>query len=171
MEELEFGSSGNSSSNNTQQRSLSNDENIFKTQSGWKTIGRFILQERAQVTPSMRRHRLAIDKISRGFSISRAAVLSTASKSPIQGVLSDPTTSSRPSRVTAATVNMGSGIFRAKGNSEKEIASCSPHRQKHREVHSEGETLSEDEGRERDLMSSVFRFKKMSIKKLKAWKS
>lgn len=171
IEELEFGSSGNSSSNNTQQRPLANDENIFKTQAGWQTIGRFILQERAQVTPSMRRHRLAIDKISRGFSISRAAVLSTASKSPIQGALSDPTTSSRSSRATGATVNMGSGIFRAKGNSEKEIASCSPHRQKHREVHSEGETLSEDEGRERDLMSSVFRFKKMSIKKLKAWKS
>lgn len=181
IEELEYGSSSSSTSNNTQQRPLTNDENIFSTQAGWKTIGRFILQEKSQITPSMRRHRLAIDKISRGFSISRAAVLSTTSKNPIQVALSDPIASrsnkgrsdstSGPSSSGATTTHMGSGIFRAKGNSEKEIASCSPHRQKHREVHSEGETLSEDESRERDLMSTMFRFKKMSIKKLKAWKS
>lgn len=181
IEELEYGSSG-SACNNTQQRALANDENIFKTQAGWKTIGRFILQERSQVTPSMKRHRLAIDKISRGFSISRAAMLSTASKNPIQVALSDPTSrankvsrggesSSSGSSAMSTAIHMGSGIFRAKGNSEKEFASCSPHRQKHREVHSEGETLSEDESHDRDLMSTMFRFKKMSMKKLKAWKS
>lgn len=152
------------------------DENIFSTQANWKTIGRFILQDKSQFTPSMmRRHRLAIDKISRGFSISRAAVLnSTASKNPIQPVLSDPTTariqkrsdcSAAPS--TSGSHFMSSGIFRSKGNSDKETTSCSPRRQKHREVHSEGETLSEDEGR----MSSMFRLKKLSMKKLKAWKS
>lgn len=179
IEELEYGSTGSGPTSNTQQRPLVNDDNIFKTQAGWKTIGRFILQEKSQVTPSMRRHRIAIDKISRGFSISRAAVLSTASKNPIQAALSDPTTqrcnkikgeSSGHSAMSTA-IHMGSGIFRAKGNSEKEFASCSPHRQKHREVHSEGETLSEDENRERDLMSTMYRFKKMSMKKLKAWKS
>lgn len=175
IEELEFGSSTSGGSNNTQQRPLDASENIFSTQANWKTIGRFILQDRSQVTPSMRRHRIAIDKISRGFSISRAAVLSTAAKNPIQSALSDPTTSRKRGDGTSASGSsghiMGSGIFRAKGNSDKEIASCSPRRQKHREVHSEGETLSEDEGRDRDLMSSMFRFKKMSIKKLKAWKS
>lgn len=181
IEELEFGgnASGSGSGSSTQQRPLTNDENVFSTQANWKTIGRFILQDRSQVTPSMRRHRLAIDKISRGFSISRAAVLSTASKNPIQSALSDPTTSRAHKHHKhgdgAATSSssshiMGSGIFRAKGNSDKEITSCSP-RKKHREVHSEGETLSEDEGRDRDLMSSMFRFKKMSFKKLKAWKS
>lgn len=175
IEELEYGSTSTGASSNTQQRPLATDEIIFSTQANWKTIGRFILQDKSQVTPSMRRHRLAIDKISRGFSISRAAVLNSASKNPIQSALSDPTTSkikrsdctSVPS--TSGSHILGSGIFRAKGNSDKEITSCSPRRQKHREVHSEGETLSEDEGR--DLMSSVFRFKKMSIKKLKAWKS
>lgn len=179
IEELEYGSSGTgSSSSNTQQRPLSSDEIIFSTQANWKTIGRFILQEKSQVTPSMRRHRLAIDKISRGFSISRAAVLSSTSKNPIQSALSDPTTSRINKRADCSSAPstssghiLGSGIFRAKGNSDKETTSCSPRRQKHREVHSEGETLSEDEGRDRDLMSSVFRFKKMSIKKLKAWKS
>lgn len=175
IEELEYGSTCTGSSN-TQQRPLANDEIIFSTQANWKTIGRFILQEKAQATPSMRRHRLAIDKISRGFSISRAAMLSSTSKNPIQTALSDPTTSKINKRAeyssthsTSATQVLGSGIFRAKGNSDKET-SCSPRRPKNREVHSEGETLSEeDEGR--DLMSSMFRFKKMSIKKLKAWKS
>lgn len=178
IEELEYGSTGTGSSSNTQQRALANDENIFSTQANWKTIGRFILQDKSQFTPSMRRHRLAIDKISRGFSISRAAVLNSASKSPIQPALSNTTTvrihkrsdcSSGPS--TCGSHFMSSGIFRAKGNSDKETTSCSPGRQKHREVHSEGETLSEDEGRERDLMSSMVRLKKLSMKKLKAWKS
>lgn len=195
VEELEYGSSSSSSSNNTQQRPLSNEENVYSTQANWKTIGRFILQDRTQVTPSMRRHRLAIDKISRGFSISRAAVLSSTSKYPIQGALSDPTTS-RSSKhrgdadgrtgsphgtptssggaggsCSGSSSQIGRGIFRSKGNSEKESPNCSPHRQKQREVHSEGETLSEDENREHDLMSTVYRLKKMSIKKFKAWKS
>lgn len=188
--------------NNTQQRQLPDDESIFMTQANWKTIGRFILQDRTQITPSMKRHRLAIDKISRGFSISRAAVLNSGSfggggggssssssnnssflsKPPIQIALSDPTTS-RSSKGRLDDVNstaagcsnssghqIGRGIFRAKGNSEKETPSCSP-RQKQREVHSEGETLSDEDGREHDLMSTVYRLKKLSIRKLKAWKS
>lgn len=175
IEELEYGSTCTGTSN-TQQRPLANDEIIFATQANWKTIGRFVLQEKAQATPSMRRHRLAIDKISRGFSISRAAMLSSTTKNSIQTALSDPTTSKIGKRVECSSIQststaqvLGSGIFRAKGNSDKET-SCSPRRPKNREVHSEGETLSEeDEGR--DLMSSMFRFKKMSIKKLKAWKS
>lgn len=188
VEELEYGGSSSSSSNNSQQRPLANEENVYSTQANWKTIGRFILQDRTQVTPSMRRHRLAIDKISRGFSISRAAVLSSTSKYPIQGALSDPTTSrisknraetdggsGSPHGTSTSTANtsgqIGRGIFRAKGSSEKESPTCSPHRQKQREVHSEGETLSEDENREHDLMSTVYRLKKMSIRKLKAWKS
>lgn len=184
VEELEYGSSGSSSSSNTQQRPLSHDENVYSTQANWKTIGRFILSDKTSVTPSMRRHRLAIDKISRGFSISRAAVLSTSSKYPIQGALSDPTTSrsskgradadggtASSTTSTGAPAQIGRGIFRSKGNSEKETPTSSPHRQKQREVHSEGETLSEDESREHDLMSTVYRLKKMSIRKLKAWKS
>lgn len=176
IEELEYGSTGSGNNSNTQQRPLTTDENIFSTQANWKTIGRFILQEKSQVTPSMRRHRIAIDKISRGFSISRAAVLSSTSKNPIQVALSDPTTSRANKRNDCSSAPsgshiLGSGIFRAKGNSDKETTGFSPRKQKHREVHSEGETLSEDESHDRDLMSSVFRFKKMSIKKLKAWKS
>ncbi|XP_055677363.1 1-phosphatidylinositol 4,5-bisphosphate phosphodiesterase epsilon-1-like isoform X3 [Lutzomyia longipalpis] len=170
VEELEYGGGGSSMVTNTQQRSLHDDENVYLTQANWKTIGRFILQEKSVATPSMRRHRLAIDKISRGFSISRAAVLSS-NKSPIQVALSDPTTSRSRSKVDeAGHSQMGRGIFRAKGNSEKETPTCSP-RPRQREVHSEGETLSDDDIKESDLMSTVSRLKKMSIRKLKAWKT
>lgn len=176
IEELEYGSSSGSSNTNTQQRPLANDENVFTTQASWNTIGRFVLQDRSQVTPSMRRHRIAIDKISRGFSISKAAMLSSTSKNPIQVALSDPTTSRAKkhddgSSTSSGSHILGSGIFRAKGSSDKDTSNASPRRQKHREVHSEGEALSDEEARERDLMSSVSRFKKMSMKKLKAWKS
>ncbi|XP_055387765.1 1-phosphatidylinositol 4,5-bisphosphate phosphodiesterase epsilon-1-like [Condylostylus longicornis] len=178
IEELEFGASGSSSSTNTQQRPLKDDENVYTTQANWQTIGKFILQDRSSITPSMRRHRIAIDKISRGFSISRAAMLSGGSKPPIQIALSDPTTSTRikyrsddasGSGSSNSSNQMGRGIFRAKGSSEKETPTCSP-RQRQREVHSEGETLSDEEGRS-DLMAMVSRCKKMSIKKLKVWKS
>lgn len=171
-EELEFGSSGSSASN-TQQRSLSDNENVYLTQANWKTIGRFILQDRTQVTPSMRRHRIAIDKISRGLSISRAAVLSSTSKPPISVALSDPTTSRTKSRSEDAGTShgMGRGIFRAKNNSERETPSCSPRqkqRETRREVHSEGETLSDEDVKEYDL---IYRLKKVSLRKMKAWKS
>lgn len=183
VEELEFGAGAPNSACTIQQRHVPESENIYRTQANWKTIGRFVLQEKSLVTPSMRRHRLAIDKISRGLSISRTAVLNTASKAPIQVALSDPTTARTRGRGThndeasgssGSTSHMGRGIFRSKGNSEKETPTCSPHRQKQREVHSEGETLSDEEiagPKDRDILSTVVRIKKMSMKKLKAWKS
>lgn len=216
VEELEFGggtsatgSSGSTSATattTTQQRTVLEDENVFRTQANWKTIGRFVLQERAIPTPSMSRHRQAIELIKNLSMTPRAGSVSSASKAPIQVALSDPVTSSRsrqrgsrgadgsvvadtegaagggcdastsgtagPSASSgASTSQMARGIFRAKGNSEKETPSGSP-RQKQREVHSEGETLSDDESRDRaDILSTVSRIKKMSMKKLKAWKS
>lgn len=214
VEELEFGGGtsatgagcGGQQATTTQQRPVPDDENVFRTQSNWKTIGRFVLVEKTVATPSMSRHRLAIDKI-RGLSISRAAVLNTAAKAPIQVALSDPmgrvargargtrasdaaaiahqslasaagasgggggSGSAAASTATGASTSMARGIFRAKGNSEKETPSGSP-RQKQREVHSEGETLSDEESHDRaDILSTMSRLKKMSMKKLKSWKS
>lgn len=40
-----------------------------------------------------------------------------------------------------------------------------------REVHSEGETLSDEENKESDLLSTVSRLKKVSLRKFKEWKS
>lgn len=183
VEELDFGGGAPNAVCTTQQRQVPDSESIYRTQANWKTIGRFVLQEKSLVTPSMRRHRLAIDKISRGLSISRTAVLNTASKAPIQVALSDPTTARTRGRGAqndeasgssgSSTSQMGRGIFRSKGNSEKETPTCSP-RQKQREVHSEGETLSDEDiagPKDRDILSTVVRIKKMSMKKLKAWKS
>nr|CAD7593769.1 unnamed protein product [Timema genevievae] len=43
--------------------------------------------------------------------------------------------------------------------------------QRRREVHSEGETLSDEEGRDADLRTTVLRLKKVSLRKLRVWKS
>lgn len=170
VEELEWAGSGGH-----QQRALSDDENVYSTQSHWQTIGRFILQERAHQTPtSLRRGnrvttnlRLAtLDRISRGLNAARSAATGSI-KTPVQAALSDPTTS-KTSRKTSA------GIIRGKGNSEKETL-CTQQRsqslQCQREVHSEGETLSEDDNKESDLLSTVSRLKKVSLRKFKEWKS
>lgn len=110
VEELEWGG-------NRQYRVLPDDENVYKTQSHWQTIGRFMLRERQEIG---RRQKLNKDWI----------------KLPVSEALSDPTTKPR-----LATVGF------------------------HRDVHSEGETLSDDD------RTAVSRLKKISLKKLKMWKS
>ncbi|XP_055588696.1 1-phosphatidylinositol 4,5-bisphosphate phosphodiesterase epsilon-1-like [Uranotaenia lowii] len=196
VEELNF----NNKSNDTMQRILLDDENVYMTQANWKSIGRFVIHERNQLTPStIRKTILPIEKISRGFSISRGSsssstsVHSTAAKSPIQVALSDPTTSrikcrsadvtyhgtkSKPSRELGSAYQGSSG-GRHKYSSEKDTSFSSTssssnatnNSNNRREVHSEGETLSDEESKDSDILSTMSRFKRMSIKKLKSWKS
>ncbi|XP_062559576.1 1-phosphatidylinositol 4,5-bisphosphate phosphodiesterase epsilon-1-like [Armigeres subalbatus] len=198
VEELNY----SNKSNDTMQRILLDDENVYTTQANWKSIGRFVIHERSQLTPStIRKTILPIEKISRGFSISRGSsssstsVHSLASKSPIQVALSDPTTSRIKCRSADATAlgtkpkhsrNSASGVSgsggsggRHKYSSEKDTSFSSTSSSSNatsksgnrREVHSEGETLSDDESKEHDILSTMSRFKRMSIKKLKSWKS
>uniref|UniRef100_A0A182P033 Phosphoinositide phospholipase C n=1 Tax=Anopheles epiroticus TaxID=199890 RepID=A0A182P033_9DIPT len=197
VEELNY----STKSNDTMQRILLDDENVYVTQANWKTIGRFVIHERSQLTPStIRKTILPIEKISRGFSISRGSsssstsVHSLASKSPIQVALSDPTASSSTSRFKSrsagahesgasgsggvATKSRHHGHGRTKFCSEKDTSfsstsggSAGSKSTNRREVHSEGETLSDEETKESDIMSTMSRFKRMSIKKLKSWKS
>uniref|UniRef100_A0A182RS41 Phosphoinositide phospholipase C n=1 Tax=Anopheles funestus TaxID=62324 RepID=A0A182RS41_ANOFN len=197
VEELNY----SNKSNDTMQRILLDDENVYVTQANWKTIGRFVIHERSQLTPStIRKTILPIEKISRGFSISRGSsssstsVHSLASKSPIQVALSDPTASSSTSRFKSRSAGAhesasasGSGVGtksrhhghgRTKFSSEKDTSFSSTSAgnagsksANRREVHSEGETLSDEETKESDIMSTMSRFKRMSIKKLKSWKS
>ena len=196
VEELNYSTKGN----DTMQRILLDDENVYVTQANWKTIGRFVIHERSQLTPStIRKTILPIEKISRGFSISRGSsssstsVHSLASKSPIQVALSDPTASSSTSRFKSRSAGAhepgasGSGVGaksrhhghgRTKFCSEKDTSfsstsggSAGSKSANRREVHSEGETLSDEETKESDIMSTMSRFKRMSIKKLKSWKS
>ncbi|XP_021709977.1 1-phosphatidylinositol 4,5-bisphosphate phosphodiesterase epsilon-1 [Aedes aegypti] len=198
VEELNY----SNKSNDTMQRILLDDENVYTTQANWKSIGRFVIHERSQLTPStIRKTILPIEKISRGFSISRGSsssstsVHSLASKSPIQVALSDPTTSrvkcrsadaaalgTKPkhSRNSASGASGGGGSGgRHKYNSEKDTSFSSTSSSSNatskssnrREVHSEGETLSDDESKDHDILSTMSRFKRMSIKKLKSWKS
>ncbi|XP_053696518.1 1-phosphatidylinositol 4,5-bisphosphate phosphodiesterase epsilon-1-like [Sabethes cyaneus] len=198
VEELNY----SNKSNDTMQRILLDDENVYMTQANWKSIGRFVIHERSQLTPStIRKTILPIEKISRGFSISRGSsssstsVHSLASKSPIQVALSDPTTSRIKGRSSDAASHgiktrhshSGSGSAgscsssggRHKYNSEKDTSFSSTSSSSNatsksgnrREVHSEGETLSDEEAKETDILSTMSRFKRMSIKKLKSWKS
>lgn len=172
VEELEWGGA----SHNIQQRALADYENIYKAQSHWQTIGRFIMQERAVATPtSLRKNRITsslrlatLDRISRGLSVARN-VASSGMKTPVQVALSDPTTTSKFKQKTVEDKNKSGS--RSKVHAEKESTSGSSAPKKSevtREVHSEGETLSDDEAKESDIMS---RLKRVSFKKFKEWKS
>lgn len=177
VEELEWGGANH----NCQQRALADDENVYKTQSHWQTIGRFILQERAHATPtSLRKNRVTsslrlatLDRISKSLNAARNAA-SSSIKAPVQVALSDPTTSkskgNKSGDESQGETSKIKGFMRGKGHSDKDIKVPQP-KQIQREVHSEGETLSDDDHKDSDLMSTVSRLKKVSLRKLKEWKS
>lgn len=177
VEELEWGGANH----NYQQRALADEENIYKTQAHWQTIGRFILQERAHATPtSLRKNKVTsslrlatLDRISRSLNAARNAA-SSSMKAPVQVALSDPTTSKTKGGKTGTEESQREsrikGFMRGKGHSDKDIQVPQP-KQVQREVHSEGETLSDEEHKDTDLMSTVSRLKKVSLRKLKEWKS
>ncbi|XP_056642796.1 1-phosphatidylinositol 4,5-bisphosphate phosphodiesterase epsilon-1-like isoform X2 [Diorhabda sublineata] len=175
VEELEWGGA----SHNIQQRALEDFENVYSAQSHWQTIGRFILQERSSATPtSLRKNRITsslrlatLDRISRGLNVARN-VASNSIKMPVQVALSDPTTSKWKSKT--GEDSKGKNSSRNKSSSEKESSTSSGAAKKSevtREVHSEGETLSDEDAKETDLMSTMSRLKKVSIRKFKEWKS
>lgn len=141
VEELEWGGASAVGSGNRQLRVLRDDENIYSTQTFWKTLGRFILREREQAIP--KRHLLpaTLDRLSKGFS-GRSVSLPGSSKEkvPVTEALSDPTSRSLRQRLLM------------------------PGRR--REVHSDGE-----ETRESDILNVALHLKKVSLRKLRVWKS
>ncbi|XP_014219274.1 1-phosphatidylinositol 4,5-bisphosphate phosphodiesterase epsilon-1-like isoform X2 [Copidosoma floridanum] len=148
VEELEWGGSGAMGSGKVQFRILGDEENVYSTQACWKTLGRFILREREHALP--RRHLLpaTLDKISKGFSVGRSVSLPGSSKEklPVTEALSDPTSRSVRSRF----LMMG----------------------RRREVHSDGEEgRPESAASSSDLLSAAMHLKKVSARKLRAWKS
>lgn len=174
VEELEWGGT----SHNIQQRALADYENVYQAQSHWQTIGRFIMQERANATPtSLRKNRITsslrlatLDRISRGLNVARN-VATNSIKMPVQVALSDPTTSSKSWKSRTGEDLKTKSVSRGKVNSEKDTTSTSASKNKTevtREVHSEGEALSDEETKETDIMS---RLKKVSFRKFKEWKS
>lgn len=133
VEELEWQSGGGGKV----QRVLPDEENIFRTQAHWQTIGRFILKERDVRKSGTLRPALDKLKLSKGLS----------------ATLSDPTAASKPKFPLSGLSRRGS----------RDLASLTQ-----REVHSEGETLSDDDG---DLLTAVQRLKRVSLRKFKVWKS
>lgn len=150
---------GNPSDSHFIQRPLSDDENIYMIQANWKAIGRFVIKERSQITPFPTRKQ-RFEKLGRGFSLSRPSLSGSISKT-----LSDPTTS----KVKVKSDSGAHKFFKSRGN--QSFGAYSTSKIQEREVHSEGETLSDDEAKETDIMSTMSRLKRMSIKKLRSWKS
>ncbi|CAG9574964.1 unnamed protein product [Danaus chrysippus] len=143
VEELEWGGRAGAGA---QQRALADDEVVYAAQASWKTLGRFVLQERGSTAP-LPRHRACIQRIQRGLSITRGAITGAGGfplggimssenvsegKTPVQTAYSDPTHCRRVS-----STPLGKGIGRAKGHSDKDIRSYNQRRS--RDVEPEGE--------------------------------
>ncbi|KAL1122754.1 hypothetical protein AAG570_003081, partial [Ranatra chinensis] len=127
--------------NSRPQRVLPDDENVYSTQAHWQTIGRFILRER-EMRRQTNLRTATLDRLSKGLG-----------KLPVGEALSDPTAKTR--------FPLSSGGRAAR---------------RHREVHSEGETLSDDEAARgepvsTDMRTAVSRLKRVSLRKLRVWKS
>ncbi|XP_043274277.1 1-phosphatidylinositol 4,5-bisphosphate phosphodiesterase epsilon-1-like isoform X2 [Venturia canescens] len=142
VEELEWGGAGAVGSGNRQLRVLRDEENVYSTQAYWKTLGRFILREREQALP--RKHLLpaTLDRLSKGFSVGRSVSLPGSSKEKVP--------------VTEALSDPTSRGLRHR--------LLMPGRR--REVHSDGE-----ESRESDILNAALHLKKVSLRKLRVWKS
>lgn len=186
VEELEWGGTNH----NIQLRALADDENVYSAQSHWQTIGRFIMQERSNATPNtLRKNRITsslrlatLDRISRGLNAARH-VATNSIKMPVQVALSDPTTSTKwksksggddPRKINKNLRGDSKDITGGSSCSSTTATTVSGTQNKNtctREVHSEGETLSDDENKEYDLLATVSRLKKVSLRKFKEWKS
>ncbi|XP_074103841.1 1-phosphatidylinositol 4,5-bisphosphate phosphodiesterase epsilon-1 isoform X1 [Cotesia typhae] len=142
VEELEWGGAGAVGSGNRQLRLLRDEENVYSTQAFWKTLGRFILREREQAIP--RKHLLpaTLDRISKGFSVGRSVSLPGSSKEKVP--------------VAEALSDPSS-----RGLRHRLLMSG-----RRREVHSDGE-----ESRESEILNAAIYLKKVSLRKLRVWKS
>ncbi|KAJ2939860.1 hypothetical protein O0L34_g6560 [Tuta absoluta] len=136
VEELEWGGRVGTG---PQQRALLDDEVVYAAQASWKTLGRFVLQEKGSTAP-IPRHRAAIARIQRGLSMTRGAIGTTfgVTETAVEGRPPQPldtTYCRRPS-----STPLGRGIARSKGHSDKDMRAYMQKRTASREVHSEGET-------------------------------
>lgn len=143
------------------QRILNQDENVYKIQASWKMLGRFIIQERTQPTPSILRKVKSVDK-GKGLGIAKS------SKFPIQSMLSDPTTSRIKTKVDGHAERKAKHHRYPKFSPDQRDLMDYPYG--HRSHYSEGETLSEEESKD-DFLSTITRLKKMSMRKIKSWKN
>ncbi|XP_047518613.1 1-phosphatidylinositol 4,5-bisphosphate phosphodiesterase epsilon-1-like isoform X1 [Pieris napi] len=174
VEELEWGGRANSG---PQHRALADDEVVYTAQANWKTLGRFVLQEKGCSVPmQIPRHRACIARIQRGLSMTRGAITGTTGfplvssmtshdtieKTPVQTAYSDPTHCRRVSNALAK------GLGRSKGHSDRDIRFLQ-RRSGSRDVQSEGEA-SASLGTEA-FAAQMARFKRVSLRKLRAWRS
>ncbi|CAH2062140.1 unnamed protein product, partial [Iphiclides podalirius] len=174
VEELEWGGRAGTG---PQQRPLADDEVVYAAQASWKTLGRFVLQERGG--QPVRRRGLALARLQRGWSLTRGALAGTTfplggfgsgdssaeGKAPVQAAYSDPTHCRRVS-----TSPLGKGVGRSKGHPDRDIRSY-VHGSPSREAQSEGEAEGGSSLAAEALAAQMARFKRLSLRKLRAWRS
>ncbi|KAJ0170025.1 hypothetical protein K1T71_014631 [Dendrolimus kikuchii] len=141
VEELEW---GGRTGTGPQQRALADDETVYTAQANWKTLGRFVLQEKGTTAP-IPRHRAAIARIQRGLSMTRGAFKRSGTGFPLGGfTISDSAVEVKNPAQTAysdpmhcrrvSTAPLGKGIERAKGHSDKDVRAYMQKRVGNREV-------------------------------------
>jgi phosphatidylinositol phospholipase C, epsilon len=138
---------------------LADDENVYSIQAQWQTLGRFVMRDRCEAaTPPTARRRTTlreatIERLSKGL----------GKKTTVHEVMSDPLAGCRESFFRGRASAAGHETI------EHELPASSG-KSRTREVHSEGEALSEEERDSYDMLSTVARFKKVSLRRLRVWK-
>ena len=146
---------------------LADDENVYSTQAQWQTLGRFVMRDRCEAaTPPTARRRTTlreatIERLSKGL----------GKKTTVHEVMSDPLAGCRESFFRGRASAAGhETIEHEQPAGSSASAGGKSSRGTHREVHSEGEALSEEERDSLDMLSTVARFKKVSLRRLRVWK-
>lgn len=136
---------------NRDRRILDDDENVYQVQAQWKAKGWFELRDRAEVTTEKRK----APKSSSFYRLSRL-------RSSIKSKERDKSCPSVPSTKAAGP---GDPVEPVEPCPSESVQEPRPGR---RQVHSEGETLSDDETRE--APSGMSRLRKISFRRLKVWR-
>jgi phosphatidylinositol phospholipase C, epsilon len=145
---------------------LADDENVYSTQAQWQTLGRFVMRDRCEAaTPPTARRRTTlreatIERLSKGL----------GKKTTVHEVMSDPLAGCRESFFRGRASAAGHETIEHEHQPASAASSASAKSARTREVHSEGEALSEEERDSLDMLSTVARFKKVSLRRLRVWK-
>ncbi|KAK4312307.1 hypothetical protein Pmani_016237, partial [Petrolisthes manimaculis] len=169
VEELEYGQltepSGGAAKRRyprVERRVVPDNENIYKVQAAWKTLGKLVLKERgAPVEGTFSRASAAASAL--GLTLSSA--LSRVGRSRHQDRRPVKETYSDPSALAAGHEgNFPDRRFKSLHETWRAAGGSSG-------AHSEGEVLSDDERSPSDLRAAVHKLKKVSLKKIqKVWR-
>ncbi|XP_022235027.1 1-phosphatidylinositol 4,5-bisphosphate phosphodiesterase epsilon-1-like [Limulus polyphemus] len=133
-------------------RVLNDNENVYKAQARWKAKGWFELKKREEALHNNKR-----SVGTKSGSLSRLGRLRSSSRTKD----SEKSSPRHPPLTSERHIKS----MNDSGNSKEDI----DHKPPKRVVHSEGETISDDDEC-KDGVSSISKFKRISLRKLKAWR-